>query len=269
MSQGTEGVDGAHGAESRGHGHDADSAGVPWEGRAFHANPHATDDGTADPALLAALSAFRAREGGQGAVVDAYRSARLLIPLIADKGDHGIGAHGLEVDKTQELSIVTVAAPDGRAVLPVFTSVEAMARWDASARPVPADGVRTALAAADDDTELIVIDPGSDTEFVLRRPAVWAIAQSKAWEPSHSSPEVFRGLQESIGGELAVLDLAVEPGDPDARLRGPELIVRLHLIDGLESAELDAVLQRLARRWASDDRIAVLVDSLTVKLVRG
>ena len=68
-------------------------------------------------------------------------------------------------------------------------------RWDAAARPVPADGVRTALAAADDDTDLIVIDPGSETEFVLRRPAVWAIAQGIPWEPSFTSPEVFAGLQ--------------------------------------------------------------------------
>ncbi|MET0813230.1 MAG: SseB family protein [Microbacterium sp.] len=261
MSQGTD--------DAHDRGHHADSAGVPWEGRAFHANPHTGDDGAADPALLAALTSFRAGEGDQIAVVDAYRAARLLIPLVAEKGDHGVGAHGLEVDKTQELSIVTVAAPDGRRVLPVFTSVDTMRRWDAAARPVPADGVRTALAAADDDTDLIVIDPGSETEFVLRRPALWAIAQAHPWEPSHSSPDVFLGLQESIGAELAVLDLTVEPGDPDARLRGPELVVRLHLIDGLDQAELDAVLQRLARRWAVDDRIAVLVDSLTVKLVRG
>ncbi|MFT4229105.1 MAG: SseB family protein, partial [Microbacterium sp.] len=190
----------------------ADSAGVPWEGRSFHANPRADDDGSADPALLAALRGFRAGEADQVAVVDAYRSARLLIPLVAESADHGVGAHGLEVDKTQELSIVTVAAPDGRRVLPVFTSVASMARWNAAARPVPADGVRTALAAADDDTDLIVIDPGSDTEFVLRRPAVWAIAQGQRWEPGFLSPEVFAGLQESIGHELAVLDLAVAPG---------------------------------------------------------
>ncbi|KRB35991.1 SseB family protein [Microbacterium sp. Root180] len=247
----------------------ADSAGVPWEGRSFHANPHSGDDGSADPALLAALLAFRDGSGGQTEVVDAYRAARLLIPLLAEKGDEGIGAHGLAVDKTQELSIVTVAAPDGRRVLPVFTSVDAMKRWDASARPVPADGTRTAAAASADDTDLIVIDPGSTTEFVLRRPALWAIAQGNSWEPSFVSPEVFAGLQESIGGELAVIDLAVEPGDPDARLRGPELVVRLHLIHGLEKVELDAVLSRLATRWAADDRIAVLVDSLTVKLVRA
>lgn len=249
--------------------HHADSAGVPWAGRSFEANRHSNDDGSADPALLAALTAFRAGEGSPVAVIDAYRTARLLIPLVVEKGDHGVGAHGLEVDKTQELSIVTVASPDGRRVLPVFTSVASMVRWDATARPVPADGVRTALAAADDDTDLIVLDPTSDTEFVIRRPAVWAIAQGSPWEPSYASPEVYAGLQRSVGAELAVLDLSVAPGDPDARLRGPELIVSLELIDGLEKSELDAVLARLARKWAADDRIAVLVDSLTVKLVRA
>lgn len=253
----------------------ADSAGVPWEGRSFEPNPHSGDDGSADPALLAALTAFHAGEGDAVAVVEAYRTARLLIPLVAETGAAGHGAepelgpYGLPVDKTQELSIVTVAAPDGRKVLPVFTSVTAMAAWDPKARPVPADGVRTALSAAADDTDLIVIDPASATEFVLRRPAVWAIGQGHPWEPAHASPEVFAGLQESIGGELGVLDLSVAAGDPHARLRGAELIVRLHLIDGLDQVELDAILQRLAARWAADDRIAVLVDSLTVKLFRA
>ncbi len=111
---------------------------------------------------------------------------------------------------------MTVAAPDGRKVLPVFTSVTALQTWDAAARPVPADGRRTALAAASEDTELIVIDPASETEFVIRRPAVWAIAQGESWEPAHTSPAIFTGLQESISGELAVLDLAVESGDPPA-----------------------------------------------------
>lgn len=257
--------------EADGHSCDVpgDSAGVPWEGRRFEPNPHAGDDGSADPRLLAALMAFRDGDGDEAAIVDAYRDARLLIPLVAEKGDEGVGPTGLVVDKTQELSIVTVAAPDGRRVLPVFTSVETLRRWDPLARPVPADGRRTALAAAHDDTDLIVVDPVSDTEFVLRRPAVWAIGQDQPWEPSFVSPDVFRGLQESVGGELAVLDLEIEPGDPTGRLRGPELVVRLHLIEGLEKTELDAVLARLAARWSADDRIAVLVDSLTVKLVRA
>lgn len=249
--------------------HAADSAGVPWAGRSFEPNPHAGDDGTADPDLLAAIQSFRTGESDAVAVVDAYRSARLLIPLIAEKGDEGVGPTGLVVDKTQELSIVTVAAPDGRRVLPVFTSVDTMKRWDAAARPVPATAVRTALAAAGDDTDLIVIDPGSDTEFVIRRPAVWAIGQGLPWEPSPRSPEVFTALQQSVAHELAVVDLSVADGDPESRLRGPELIVVLHLMAGLDQEERDAVLGRLAHRWAADDRVAVLVDSLTVKLRRS
>lgn len=250
-------------------GDEADSAGVPWRGRRFEPNPHAGDDGSADPALAGALSEFRAGRADPVAVVDALRRARVLVPLLAEKGEEGVAANGLAVDKTQELAIVTVAAPDGRTVLPVFTSADAVGRWDPAARPIPVGGVRAALAASAENTDLIVLDPGSETEFVVRRPAVWAIAQQESWLPSHANPDVYRGLQESVSGELAVLDLSVAPGDPEARLRGPELIVRLKLMPGLDRTELDAVLQRLARRWASDDRVAVLVDSLQVKLDRA
>lgn len=252
-----------------GHGEPADSAGVPWEGRSFEENPHAGDDGSADPGLMAALLRFRAGEGSQAEVVDAFRASRVLIPLIAEKGEEGVAPSGLGVDKTQELSIVTVAAPDGRRVQPVFSSVESMSRWDATARPIPVEAVRVALAASAEDTDMIVLDPASDTEFIIRRPAVWAIAQGQPWEPSFQSPEVFAALQESVGHELAVIDVAVAPGDPDARLRGPELVVVLELVDGLQREVLDAVLARLAQRWAADDRIAVLADSLTVKLRRS
>lgn len=251
------------------HGNTGDSAGVPWEGRSFQSNPHASDDGSADPALLAALTRFRAGEGSQAEVVDAFRSARVLVPLIAEKGEEGVAPSGLTVDKTQELSIVTVAAPDGRSVQPVFTSVETMKQWDATARPIPVEAVRVALAASSEQTDLIVLDPAAETEFVIRRPAVWAIAQAQTWEPSFLSPEVFTALQQSIAHELAVIDVRVSPGDPAARMRGPELIVTLELADGLERETLDAVLARLAQRWAADDRVAVLVDSLTVKLTRA
>lgn len=258
-----------HGAGHHGAVNPGDSAGVPWEGRSFESNPHASDDGSADPALLDALLRFRAGEGNQVEVVDAFRSARVLIPLVAAKGEEGMAPSGLVVDKTQELSIVTVAAPDGRTVQPVFSSVDAMRTWDAAARPIPVEAVRAALAASSEDTDLIVLDPTSETEFVIRRPAVWAIAQEEAWEPSFLSPAVFTALQESVAHELAVVDVAVAPGDPDARLRGPELVVILDLVDGLEREVLDAVLARLAQRWSADDRIAVLADSLTVKLRRA
>lgn len=257
-----------HPGDHGGHAHagPGDSAGVPWAGRSFQENTRADDDGSADPALWAALTAFRAGTGSQTAVVDAFRSARVLVPLVAEKGEEGIAPSGLAVDKTQELSLVTVAAPDGRTVQPAFSSVDTLRAWDPVARPIPVEAVRVALSASSGDADLIVLDPGSETEFVLRRPAVWAVAQTQQWEPSYLSPEVFAGLQSSVGGELAVIDVQVSAGDPEARLRGPELVVTLELVEGLDRETLDAVLARLAQRWAVDDRIAVLVDSLTVRL---
>ena len=115
--------------------HLADSAGQPWAGRSFDENSHSSDDGSAPPALSAALARFRAGELGQAGVVDALREARLLIPLVAHLGEAGENEHGHTIDKSQELSIVTVAGPDGRNVLPVFSSVAAMSTWNPQARP--------------------------------------------------------------------------------------------------------------------------------------
>jgi hypothetical protein len=244
----------------------ADSAGQPWAGREFQANASAADDGSAPPELLEAIRRFRAREVGEESVVDAIRSARLLIPLVAELGESGTTAGGLTIDKSQELSIITVAGPDGRNVLPVFTSTAAMAAWNPMARPVPADAIRVALAAAQENTDLVVLDPTAATEYVVRRPALWAIAQSQPWTPSYASRQVADAFAHSIATELSVLSVALGAGDPGARLDDPELVVRLELVDGLTQAELDATLARLAARWAADDVIATGVDSLRVQL---
>ena len=48
------------------HHHAGDSAGVPWEGRRFESNAHSGDDGSADPALLAALTVLPRRRRRPG-----------------------------------------------------------------------------------------------------------------------------------------------------------------------------------------------------------
>ena len=246
----------------------ADSAGRPWADRTFghHDDSHANDDGSAPAELSAILDRFRRGEATHGQVVDVVRSARFLIPLVAEAGGVEHNAEGLRVEKTQELSIVSVAGPDGRSVLPVFSSVAAMSRWNETARPVPADGTRVALAAASESTELVVIDPGSDTEFALRRPAVWAVAQGEAWVSAAIDPEVYAAFDASIATELGVISVRVTHGDATARLLGPEVQVVLELISGLTRTELDQIVERLARRWAADETIATRVDSLAVKL---
>lgn len=244
-----------------------DSAGVPWAGRHFEQGPTSDDDGTAPAVLVEAIARFRAGDGGEQAVVAAVIQSRLLIPLVAALGDSGVGPHGHIIDKSAELSIVTVAGPDGRDVLPAFSSVTAMQGWNPKARPVPADAVRVALAAASEQTDIVVLDPTAPTEFAIRRPALWAIAQSLPWIPSYLDPEVLHEFMTSATDEPSVARIELAPGDPDARLAGPELVVTLTLQPGLVQQSLDELLARLQQRWAASELIAARVDSLAVKLL--
>jgi hypothetical protein len=241
-----------------------DSSGVPWEGRSFHENLDAADDGTAPPRVIEAIRRFRARELGAPEVVAALHDARLLLPLLAVRGDEGVGAHGQLVDKTQELSLVTAAGPDGRPVLPAFTSVDTMREWNASARPIPIVVPRIALAVASEGTPLIVIDPATPTMFVVRRPAFEALATGQTWVPSYEDPEVLQTFLDASAGEDALVAVQLAPGDPDARLAGAELLVQLSVRDGLPTEELDALVARLGRRWGAQALIAERVDSIGV-----
>ncbi len=252
-----------------GPGGPVDSAGQPWAGRTFDARLHIDDNGSAPEQLLEAIRRFHDREVGEENVIDAIRGSRLLIPLVTHLGDSATNEFGLTIDKSQELSIITVAGPDGRNVLPAFSSAAAMASWNPDARPVPSDAIRVALAAAEENIDLVVLDATAPTEFVIRRPALWAIAQSMNWTPSYASRLVNAAFTESIATELSVLTVDLAAGDPGARLAGPELIVRLELVDGLSRTELDTTLARLANKWSVSDVIATGVDSLRVQLVAG
>jgi len=244
-----------------------DSAGVPWAGRHIENPATPDDDGSAPPRLLEAIRRFRAREVGEADVVDALRESRLLVPLVAELGDSGVGAHGHRVDKSQELSIVRVEGPDGRTVQPAFTSVTSLGAWNRDARPVPAAAPRVALAAVEERTDVVVLDPTSATEFAVRRPALWAIARSLPWVPSYLDREVLDAFLESASPEPVVRELYLAPGDPDARLAGPELVVRLSLEEGLDRQAIDSLMARLGDRWNASEIIAERVDSLKVQLV--
>jgi hypothetical protein len=245
----------------------ADSAGVPWAGRHFTPTAFEGDDGAAPPALVDAITAFRAGRAGQADVVAALRGVRLLVPLLAQLGESGIGPTGQKVDKSADLALVTVGAPDGRRVLPAFSSVDAMRRWNATARPIPVESERAALAAAAEDTDLIVLDPRSDTEFVVRRPAVWALGRGVPWRPPAGDEDVLAAFRAATASEPAVVGVRLSAGDPDARLAGPELVVELALVGGLDSAALDALLARVSERWAASEILAERVDSLAVRVV--
>jgi hypothetical protein len=204
---------------------------------------------------------------GQRDVLEAVRDARLLVPLVAHAGETGFDEHGRLHDKTQELSLVTVTSPDGRRVQPAFTSTEAMAAWNKDARPIPTAARRVALAAAAEDTPLVVLDPTSDTEFAFRHPMIRAIAEGSAWSPAVEDAELTAEFVAAVRDEIVVRGLRLEAGDPDARLAGPDVVVVLSLEAGLAKEQLDALLARIQSRWQASALIAERVDALGVRLV--
>ena len=243
----------------------SDSAGRPFAGRAFDASPWTGDDGTAPPAYTEALAAFRAGEAGPEVVIDALRGSRLLVPLLADVGETAETASGHIFDKRAELALVTVAGPDGRTVLPAFSSAAAMSAWNPDARPVPAPARQVALGAASDGTELVVIDPATD-RFGLRRSAVEALARDVPWTAPWLDREVGRALRRGIADEPAVTTARVGTDDPRASLDGAELLVVIVLHETLDEQQVAELMARVQRRWTEDPVVAARVDSMVVRL---
>jgi len=259
----------------------ADSAGQPFAGRSFHANPFAGDDGLADPGLLIALETFHALlaldaqlrslsdvSAAWGAVVAALSGARVLSPLIAEAGGFGRTEKGLVAEKTQELSIVHLKGPDGRAVAPVFTDVSSMNVWRAAARPIPVDARKAAIAALADGLSLMVLNPGSPSSVTLRRGALMALATGEPYQPAWSDPVVQRAIEEGIAAtEGAVVKHRVLSGDPAQALVGPELVVAIGLKPGLSALQLEEVIARISLAWSSDEVLTRLVDGLGMRVV--
>ena len=245
--------------------HLADSAGVPWAGRAFEANPFADDDGSARPELIQAIAIFQSSSDA-AAVFSEFAKSRVLIPLIASLGESGEGAHGQTVDKSADLAVINVQTPDGQTGLPVFSSVAAMAKWNPVARPVPSDAVRVALAAASEGNTRIILDPGSATEFVFRRPAIESLAKQEPWQSPHLDEVLIGEFGKGAASEAQIAGLEVRSGDPRSLLEGPELVISLHVLAGLNAQQLQDLVERLTTTWATSEIIARHVDSMKLEI---
>ncbi|GAA1150031.1 SseB family protein [Nesterenkonia lutea] len=274
-------------------GRPADSAGVAWEDRDLSGagNPLHTfdgDDGRASPAVLEARERLLAGELDEAGFVNALAGQRLFVPVLAElaeeaeasPSDPHAGQSSAPVgDKQADITLISITSRDGRQTMPVFTSVDALTAWHGQARPVAAESERVMLAALAEGAELAVLDPGADFTFVLRRPAVQALAQAARWLPSYQDPE----LAEALGGILdlcpGVAQLQVQPGDgvssvtADGRSvlgggSGPELSIGVVLVPGADDVDARLALASVQAALADVQLLRERADSVQVKLVR-
>lgn len=240
----------------------SDSAGVPWEGRAFQENPFADDDGTTPPSLIPILAD---RPVDKSALTTGLSGQRLLVPLLAELGEGEIGPNGLLVEKSADLAIVAVATPDNQTAIPAFTSVEQMQLWNKEARPVPVSAEKVCLAAASEGHARVILNPAGE-RIALRRPQLAAIAQNLPWQPPHKSDWVREQILLATKKHAMILSVDLFDGDPESNLAAAELTIQLGFKPGLKPETLKEILTGLASDLQTGEFLEK-VDSFGFRLV--
>ncbi|WP_037606553.1 SseB family protein [Streptacidiphilus rugosus] len=220
----------------------------------------AGDDGSAEPELAAALAAYAAERTPETeeAVLALLATARLMVPIVAVLGEVETDEHGHRHEKTSDMAVPTIQTPDGRKGLPAFTSIDALARWRADARPAPVPAPQAVQAAWSEGADALLIDLAGPVFFELRGAALRAVAEGRAHVSALADPAVADELRRVLAGHPAVLRahllagaqtdaqlvLIAEPGTPPetfqsvaAALADSELL-RIRLDRGLDLAVL-------------------------------
>ena len=280
-------------------GRPADSAGVAWEGRDLSgpgiegsANPlHAFDhdDGTADPAWAAVLGRLAQGEADEADVVRTLSRMRVfaaVVPTVAETSEHEHSGHDhehgetLHGDKAADVALVSLQSRDGRRALPVFTSVPALTSWNPQARPVAAWMPRACLSAVDEGNELVVVDPGAETTFVVRRPAVWALGQQQDWTPSYRDPSLARAVGSVVDLVPGLERIGLAPGPGVATQTasgqvlpgggaGPELKIVAFPEPGMDEAGLRLMAATLQQLLGEIPTLAERADSVEITVQTG
>ncbi len=231
-----------------------DTAGVPWAGRTLTGTGFDDDTGLADPALRAAL----AEPSDEVALVAAVARARLVVPVVAVAGEVD-DSDGPAKDVTSDMAAVTLVAPDGRRALPAFTSLAALASWDASARPVPVTAQRAALAAVQEGCDVIVLDLAG-ASHALRPSMVWALAMARDWLPAHADDHVRTAFARAVAAEQDVTGHELGPGPQGA------LQITLTVRPGLGHEAVQALVTRLGEQVATDGEVRARIDAVAFRL---
>ncbi|MFF9352203.1 SseB family protein [Streptomyces sp. NPDC014734] len=212
---------------------------------------YSDDDGTADPALSAALAAWAEDRRAVGPVLEALRDTRLLVPVVAVLGEVEVDEQGLRREKTSDMAVPTLQAGNRRA-LPAFTSTDALARWDPKARPVAVPLHQALRAAAHEKADTVVLDLAGPVAFELTGSALLALAEGRTSADPLDDPAVTSAVRDAVAAEPSVLRAHLGPGGADGTLA-------LVLAAGADPAE---TARRVAGRLAADE-------VLRARLVRG
>lgn len=243
-----------------------DTAGVTWEGRDYTVSPFPGDDGSTPAHLAEALRAHRAgQDPHRRGLVAALATSRVLVPIMAVATETGTTAHGLTGDNGADMAMVSITAPDGTTVLPLFTSVGRLSEWRGDARPVPVVAPQAAQAAVQEGCTALLLDAATPEAeggpVLLPRSVLWALAQGREWIPPHEDGELAAELERvGTSASPAVLGLAARAGER------AEVDLHLRLRPGLTAEQVSAVVQLVTQALGGSQLVAERISSMRLVL---
>ncbi len=216
----------------------------------------AGDDGKVDPRVAAILAAYAAGQELEQTALIALAGTRLLIPLLereagreADHADsHPSGTCGSSGSSSgREMAFPTLIGRDGRPALPAFTSLDALTRWRADARPLPALATQvweTAVA----DSCAVVIDVAGPVPIAVDGARLGALAKGQPPPAPQDDPDVHAQVAAALASEPAIAGAELAGGG-----EGTDLAIRLLVRPGTAplphvQRAAEAIAARLAGR---------------------
>jgi hypothetical protein len=201
------------------------------------------DDGQAYQPLLAALVAANDSE-----IVESLREQRLFVGVVAllvSKNEDGS-------EKESEMALAVIEH-DGKQVLPVFTSIDALSKWRADARPVAVVAEAAGLQVIADDMAGMLIDSLDDHSAFLGMPLIRALVLGYPVVPFHEDPQVLDALDRAV---------SVEPAAVTAWMEGDESVdaIVTVLIPDLPIDQARLIAERIAERVAQDEQVRLRVE---------
>ena len=210
------------------------------------------DDGATDPAVGAALEAYAQRGGTERDLLEALTASRLLVPVVATLTE----ADGSGADKSSEMVLPTLIGQDGRPAIIAFTSVDALTRWRADARPVPVEATRIWQAGVT-EAEAVAIDIAGPIPIIVERARLAALAAGQPPPLPHEDPDVQREVDDAIAGEPQITGSRLAPGRPDV---GTHVTIELLIGPDADEDMLRRVAEDISARLGS--RMALEVTAL-------
>jgi hypothetical protein len=191
------------------------------------------DKGQSDPVLLALLQ--NKDNDYEKLVIDKLKNSRLIGAIVAKK------------DEVVEMMQALFSSNDGKVAMPVFTSLDELAKWNKDARPIPLVARDFAQQTIDQELDALILDIASDHRFVIQGYMLSCLAKNHEWNYPYQDKEVKETIEKICLKIKNVTKIEISKGvdcDLYVNIYGPSNLADEVINLGKEIAEQEIIRER-------------------------